>query len=109
MLAAMGDRDVLLMRGHGITVYGRSVETATQLAIRFDSVARIMWEIALSGRKPIELSAEDMVAFNRPGRGEERPSSGWASLPGVENWGWNYYVKMLEANNIGLPNDQPAD
>jgi len=110
MLAAMGDRDVVLMRGHGITVYGRSVETATQLAIRFDSVARIMWEIAVSGRNPIELSPEDMGAFNRPGRGEgERPTSGWASLPGVENWGWNYYVRLLQANNIGLPDDEPDD
>ena len=109
MLAAMGDRDVVLMRGHGITVYGRSVETATMLAIRFDSVARIMWEIALSGRKPIELSPEDMAVFNRPGRGEERPTSGWAALPGVENWGWNYYVRLLEANNIGLPDDNPED
>jgi 3,4-dihydroxyphthalate decarboxylase len=111
MLAAMGDRDVVLMRGHGISVYGRSVETATTLAIRFDSVARIMWQIAMSGRSPIELSDEDMAEFNRPGRGEgggER-RSGWAALPGVENWSWNYYVKMLEANNIGLPDDDPKD
>jgi 3,4-dihydroxyphthalate decarboxylase len=109
MLATMGDRDVVLMRGHGITVYARSVETATMLAIRFDSVARIMWQIAQSGRTPIELSEEDMAVFNRPGRGEERPTSGWAALPGVENWSWNYYVKLLEANNIGVPDDSGAD
>lgn len=109
MLAAMGDRDVVLMRGHGISVYGRTVEAATTLAIKFDSVAQIMWQITMSGRTPIEISGEDMAQFNRPGRGEERPRSGWAALPGVENWTWNHYVKLLEANNIGLPDDKPED
>ena len=41
------------------------------------------------------------------GEGGER-RSGWAALPGVENWTWNYYVKLLEANNIGLPNEHAA-
>jgi ribulose-5-phosphate 4-epimerase/fuculose-1-phosphate aldolase len=40
MLKAMGDRDVLLMRGHGITVTGGTVEAATTQAIRFDAVHR---------------------------------------------------------------------
>jgi ribulose-5-phosphate 4-epimerase/fuculose-1-phosphate aldolase len=109
MLTAMGDRDVVLMRGHGISVYGRSVETATTLAIKFDSVARIMWQIAMSGRSAIELSDEDMTEFTRMGRGDGERRSGWGALPGVENWSWNYYVKLLEANNIGLPNDTPKD
>jgi len=109
MLAAMGDRDVVLMRGHGISVYGRSVEAATTLAIKFDSVARIMWQIAMSGRSAIELSEEDMAEFTRMGRGDGERRSGWAALPGVDNWAWNYYVKLLQSNNIGLPDDIPQD
>ena len=109
MLAAMGDRDVVLMKGHGITVYGPTVEAATTLAIKFDSVANIMWQIALSGRTADNISPEDMAQYTRPSRGESRDRGGWAGLPGVETWGWKYYVKLLQANNIGLPDDLGAD
>ena len=109
MLAAMGDRDVVLMKGHGITVYGPTVEAATTLAIKFDSVANIMWQIALSGRTADNIPPEDMAQYMRPSRGESRQRGGWAALPGVETWAWKYYVKLLEANNIGLPDDSGAD
>ena len=109
MLKSMGQRDVLLMRGHGITVTGPSVEHATQLAIRFDRVAKIMWEIALSGREAPNISDEDMARYDRRGRSEGQ-RAGWRSrLQGVENFGWNHYVKLLQANNIGLPDDVDAD
>ncbi|HWP56950.1 MAG TPA: class II aldolase/adducin family protein [Candidatus Acidoferrales bacterium] len=107
MLKSMGERDVLLMRGHGITVTGPSVEQATTLAIRFNRVAKIMWEIALSGRHAPVLSDEDMARYD----GRERPArAGWrAKLQGAENFAWNHYVKLLEANNIGLPEDAEPD
>jgi ribulose-5-phosphate 4-epimerase/fuculose-1-phosphate aldolase len=100
---------VLLMRGHGITVTGPSVEQATMLAIRFNRVANIMWEIVLSGREAPVLSDEDMARYNRADQ-PERPRTGWrAKLQGVENFGWNHYVRLLQANNIGLPDDLDAD
>ena len=102
MLAAMGDRDILLMRGHGITVSGGSVEQVTTQAIKFDQLSKIMWDIALSGREPIEIRDEDRERYSAMGRGERR-TSGWASLAGSESWTWNYYVEMLRAQNIGLP------
>lgn len=102
MVEAMGGRDVLLMRGHGITVTGASVETATVQAIRFDRLSQIMWEIALSGREPIEIGDEDRARYARTGQ-RERPSEGWASLAGAESWTWNHYVELLRVNNIGLP------
>jgi ribulose-5-phosphate 4-epimerase/fuculose-1-phosphate aldolase len=106
MLKSMGNRDVLLMRGHGITVTGPSLEQATILAIRFNRVAKIMWEIALSGRDAPNLSDEDMARYD----GRERPArGGWRNtLQGVENFGWNHYVRLLQANNIGLPDDIDA-
>ena len=106
MLKSMGDRNVLLMRGHGITVTGPSVEEATALAIRFNRAAKIMWEIALSGREAPVLSDQDMARFD----GRERPRAGWRTkLSGVENFVWNHYVRLLQANNIGLPDDLDAD
>lgn len=106
MLAAMGNRDVLLMKGHGITVSGGSVEAATGLAIRFDKVARIMWEIARSGRQADDISAEDQARYRRTESREERPRIGWQALEGAETWGWKHYVRLLKVNNIGLPDDE---
>ena len=109
MLKSMGQRDVLLMRGHGITVTGPTVEQATQLAIRFDRISRIMWEIALSGRDAPVISDEDMARYDRSGRSEGKKTGWRARLQGVENFGWNHYVKLLQANNIGLPDDVDSD
>ncbi len=104
MLASMGDRDVLLMQGHGITVYAQSVEQATTLAIRFDKVAKIMWQLAQSGLKAYDISDEDQAEYQRMGRAD-RPRTGWAALEGVETWAWKEYVRLLQVNNIGLPDD----
>jgi ribulose-5-phosphate 4-epimerase/fuculose-1-phosphate aldolase len=106
MLAAMGERDVVLMRGHGITVTGRTVEQVTSQAIRFDSLAQIMWQVALSGRHAPDISQEDIAHFTREGRGG-RIGGGrtWMSLPGVETWGWKQHVKLLQVSGIGLPDD----
>lgn len=108
MLKCLGDRDVLLMRGHGITVTGSSVETVLQQAIRFDRLAHIMWEAAQSVRKVSPIPEEDLALYSaqRSGRGgsrrEGRPD--WSGAEGSENWGWNHYVALLE-NSIGLPDD----
>ena len=113
MLTCLGDRDVLLMRGHGITVTGSSVEGVLQQAIRFDRLAHIMWEAAQSGRKVSPIPDEDLTHYSER-RSERRESSrdgrpDWSGAEGAENWGWNHYVALLE-NYVGLPDDQdPAD
>ena len=106
MLAHMGDRDVVLMRGHGISVHAPTVEQATSLAIRFDRLSRIMWEIALSGREPALLSDEDM---GRYGPRAPRLAGGWQErVSGAENFAWNHYVKLLQVSGYGLPDDLDA-
>lgn len=106
MLEALGDRDVLLMRGHGITVTGSAVEAATTLAIRFDELSQIMWDVATSGRNGIEIAEQDRGRYGaRSADRGERPRTGWAALEGVETWGWKHYVRLLQVNNIGLPDD----
>jgi len=107
MLKSMGDRDVVLMRGHGISVTGPTVEAATTLAIKFDRLSRIMWEVALSGRQPVQLTDEDM---DRYGGDRPRNPGGWQSrIPGAGNFAWNHYVKQLSISGIGLPDDLDAE
>jgi ribulose-5-phosphate 4-epimerase/fuculose-1-phosphate aldolase len=109
LLACMGDRDVVLMKGHGITVTGRTVEEATSQAIRFDRLAKVMWELAISGRQVDDISADDIARYDRQGR-SERPRTGWREVvEGAENFAWDHYVKLLEVSNIGLPDDFEAD
>ena len=109
LLACMGDRDVVLMKGHGITVTGSTIEEATTQAIRFDRLARIMWELAASGRQADDIAAEDMARYTRR-RGEEEPRAGWRGVvEGAENFAWDHYVKLLQVNNYGLPDDLDAD
>jgi ribulose-5-phosphate 4-epimerase/fuculose-1-phosphate aldolase len=109
LLACMGNRNVVLMKGHGITVTGRTVEEATSLAIRFDRLSRLMWEIAVSGRHADDLPPEDMARYTKPDRSERRKNDWRDVVEGSENFAWNHYVKMLQVNNIGLPDDLDAD
>jgi ribulose-5-phosphate 4-epimerase/fuculose-1-phosphate aldolase len=103
MVGAMGDRDILLMRGHGITVSGGSVEAATVQAIRFDRLSQIMWEIAVSGREPIEMGDEDRARYERVGQAPRNRAAGWASLAGADSWTWNHYLELMRVYNVDLP------
>lgn len=49
MLAAMGDRPVCLLRGHGITVAGRTVEEALVRTIALETLARVTLQLAQLG------------------------------------------------------------
>jgi 3,4-dihydroxyphthalate decarboxylase len=112
MLECMGDRDVILMRGHGITVTAASLEEATALAIRFDRLSKIMWDLALSGREAPEIGPEDIARYDKRG-GSRKDSAGdrpsWKTkLKGAETWAWKHYMKQLETAGIGLPADVDA-
>ena len=41
LIAFMGEKDVCMMRGHGITVTGRTVEQATIRAVQFEAMCRM--------------------------------------------------------------------
>ena len=105
MIAAMGQRNIVLMRGHGITAVGSSVEVATALALRFEHFAKLLWQVQTSGLHAPNIPDEDLVEYGRRTGGGQRERRGWQDLPGVESWGWNLYVKLLE-REIGLPDDE---
>jgi ribulose-5-phosphate 4-epimerase/fuculose-1-phosphate aldolase len=86
-MAAMGDRDVCLLRGHGITVAAPTVEAATVRALDLDVLARVTVALAGVGARDVpEVSAEDMAELPDLGAGfnEQRV---WRHLVAVEEAG----------------------
>jgi ribulose-5-phosphate 4-epimerase/fuculose-1-phosphate aldolase len=91
MVAAMGGSDVCVLRGHGVTTAGASVEQAVVRALNLDVLARVTVEVARLDRAPVDLSADDM--------------SGLPDLGGELNDRavWRYNVARLTAAGLGLP------
>ena len=92
LVAFTGAKHVCIMRGHGVTITGATVEETTVRALRFEAMCRIHWQLALSGRTPLELDQED---FNEHARSRSAAPSPLA--PRTGGWIWKYYVKLLES------------
>ncbi len=96
---AMGDRDIILLRGHGIAAAGASVQEATVLAINFERLAKILYYVAQTGRTPIELSPEDIARYDpkNPKRSEFRKARTQAhDLAAADDSGWARFVESLD-------------
>jgi 3,4-dihydroxyphthalate decarboxylase len=61
MVAAMGDRRVVLLRGHGVTVAGDTVEQATVRAIDLEELCRVTVELAAIGAAVDVVPERDRV------------------------------------------------
>jgi ribulose-5-phosphate 4-epimerase/fuculose-1-phosphate aldolase len=85
MIEVMGQKDICLLRGHGVTVTGRTVEEATVRALNFNTLARVTLHIAQSGRQANDISPQDR---------EELPDLGSTFNT---TWVWRYYVRLVEA------------
>ena len=84
MMDAMGDKHVCLMKGHGITVTGATVEEATVRALNFEALARVTLQAAQAGGEPEVIPPEDV---------EELPDLGRTFN---ERWVWRHYVRLLD-------------
>jgi ribulose-5-phosphate 4-epimerase/fuculose-1-phosphate aldolase len=87
----MGEKQAALMRGHGITVTGRSVQDATLRAIALDELTRMTYKAYLLGT-PQPIPQEDMGEFRRP-LDPNRPrgtAGGEAGLLAT----WRYYCML---------------
>jgi len=83
---AMGDKRACLMRGHGITSAGASVEEATLTAIKLNELAEVNYRASLLGTpEPIPQEDIDVLMSSTPGR---RKSIHTMSA-------WRYYCKLL--------------
>jgi ribulose-5-phosphate 4-epimerase/fuculose-1-phosphate aldolase len=98
MLEVMGDKTYCLMRGHGITVYGATVEEATIRAIKLEALARINWQAAQHGGAP-DIPAEDVEVFTGP---RARQGRDHAVRRDSVRPIWNYYVALLEQRGLLL-------
>ena len=59
MLAAMGDRPACILRGHGITVTGETVEEAVVRAVDLDELCRVTLQLAQLGVTAPEVPERD--------------------------------------------------
>lgn len=84
---AMGGKQACLMRGHGITSAGPSVEAATLTAIKLNDAAVINYQASLLGTpQPIEQEDIDVLVGNA-----RSPSSAVHT-----HSNWRYYCKLLD-------------
>jgi len=88
MLELMGNKNVCLMKGHGATVTGATVEEATVRAIKLENLAQITWDVTRNG--PVdEISADDLAEF----AGREGAGRGGTAV-------WDYYLDLLRQQGL---------
>lgn len=69
MVSAMGQRPVVILRGHGLTSTGESVAEAVLRAVSVDQIARLSLTIASAGGQLQSLPEEDMAELPDLGGG----------------------------------------
>jgi ribulose-5-phosphate 4-epimerase/fuculose-1-phosphate aldolase len=60
MLDAMSDANVCLLRGHGITVAGSTLEAAVVLAVNLNALLEVTVELARLGARPPDVEPRDL-------------------------------------------------
>jgi ribulose-5-phosphate 4-epimerase/fuculose-1-phosphate aldolase len=91
----MGDKDVCMLRGHGITAAGRSVEQSTSNAFTIYELARMNY-LAYAIGEPKPVPQEDIDEVTQRRESGERP----ARRPGNVEYdryapAWRYYKQLL--------------
>ncbi|MEU4670447.1 class II aldolase/adducin family protein [Amycolatopsis sp. NPDC023774] len=61
MVVAMGGRPVVLLRGHGLTSSGGSVQEAVLRALSVDTLARMALDVVSAGGRLADLPPEDLA------------------------------------------------
>lgn len=84
MMDTMGDKHVCLMKGHGITVTGRTVEEATVRALNLNTLARVTLQVAQTGKEAADIPHDDV---------DELPDLGSTFN---DQWVWRHHAKLLE-------------
>ena len=92
LAGVIGEARACLMRGHGITTGGSTVEEATLTAIQLNELAELQYKAeTLGGARPI--SDEDLRDFERM-TGAPRASAGEV-LPRAHSSEWRFYESKL--------------
>lgn len=69
MVRAMGDRPVVVLRAHGLTSTGATVQQAVLRAVSVDQIARLSLTVASAGGRLQDLPLEDMAELPDLGGG----------------------------------------
>lgn len=83
MLDSLGDHKACVLKGHGITVVGETVEQALVRALNLNIIAKITLEVAQAGGKTEPIPQEDLELL--PDLGGSFNDLG----------GWRYYLAKL--------------
>jgi 3,4-dihydroxyphthalate decarboxylase len=95
LVKVMGGATICMMRGHGITAAGPSIETASIKAIQLNELAAMNYHAQLFG-DPSPISAEDQAVFRN--RSAARP--GATAGDGAQKYvisAWRYYCALTDA------------
>ncbi|HEX5117460.1 MAG TPA: class II aldolase/adducin family protein [Pseudonocardiaceae bacterium] len=87
MLAAMGDRPVCVLRGHGITTTGSTVRAAVLRALNLNALASVTLTVATTGRTAADIPEQDVA---------ELPDLGSAFN---DDANWRYYVAKAQSRD----------
>jgi len=90
MVAAMGNQPVCVLRGHGITAVGATIEQAVARALALDSLARMATSVVAFGGTVRPLPDDDLAML---------PDLGSAFDDGLV---WRHHVARLEAAGIAI-------
>jgi 3,4-dihydroxyphthalate decarboxylase len=93
MLDAMGDKQVCIMKGHGITVTGHTIEEATVRALNLNTLARVTLQVAQAGREAADIPPEDV---------DELPDLGSTFN---DQWVWRHHARMLGDRKLFSPDN----
>jgi ribulose-5-phosphate 4-epimerase/fuculose-1-phosphate aldolase len=88
MIESLGDRPVVLLRGHGLTATGLSVPRAVLSAISVDTLARMTLAVAGAGGTPVAIPDADLA---------ELPDLGMAF---TESTAWRHELARLPRHRI---------
>jgi ribulose-5-phosphate 4-epimerase/fuculose-1-phosphate aldolase len=91
MMGVMGGRNALIMRGHGVTITGDSVEDVTARAICFEAICRIAWQLAAAGKTPPTVTTETLEEF-----GANWARAGFPAAAEDRERNWTYWEAMAE-------------
>jgi ribulose-5-phosphate 4-epimerase/fuculose-1-phosphate aldolase len=94
LATALGDKRVCLMRGHGITAVGSTVEEATVRAIQLNEAAEMNYRANLLGI-PLRISDDDIKLF----RANKRKKEVTGISPHLRGT-WRYYVQLTDAESL---------
>ena len=100
LAGALGNQRACLMRGHGITAAGTSVQDATLTAIKLNEIAEVNYRARLLG-EPQPISDDDIKTFLPT---HERMKASGAYVESA----WRYYCTLLDEPVISPGSDKSS-